>query len=102
MAAKSPLVILHESNRRSEQLLAWSQPHPQLDSSFDRFFMKGLLYSGIGNAIAFAIFQPPVWMFWLFMFAFAGLYYYFSRKIPVSFADRLKINNQDLIHEQTN
>lgn len=104
LGAKSPLVVLQDfpslDDEQSSRLDAWRQAHPQLDSPFDRFFKKGMLYSGIGNAIAIAFLEPPVWMFWLFLFGFAFLYYYYSRKIPISFADRLKINNLEVSNER--
>jgi hypothetical protein len=74
MQRSSPLLVCGESDY-------YFQQHPQLDTPFTRFFVKGLLYSGIGNAVLFALLHPPVWVFWVSLLAWAGIYYYFSRKI---------------------
>jgi hypothetical protein len=97
MAVQRPLAIIMErttiQGQSDKALIADSfiQPHPQLDKPFDRFFIKGLLYSGLGNAIAFSFIRPPIWMFWIALFAFAGVYYYYSRKIPILASDRSKL-----------
>lgn len=77
MAKRSPLVVCVGDSELS-------QPHPQTDRPFTRFFVKGLLYSALGNVIPYILIRPPVWMLWGFTFAFAGVYYYFSRKIPAT------------------
>jgi hypothetical protein len=59
----------------------YAQPHPQLDTPFTRFFVKGLLYSAFANSILYLVFGPPAWMFWASTWAWAGVYYYFTRKI---------------------
>jgi hypothetical protein len=59
----------------------YAQSHPQLDTPFTRFFVKGLLYSAFANSILYLIFGPPAWMFWASTFAWAGVYHYFTRKV---------------------
>jgi hypothetical protein len=89
LVLKPPLYVIYSVNgmQRSSPLLVcgesdyYFQPHPQLETPFTRFFVKGLLYSGIGNAILFAFLHPPILVFWISLFAWAGIYYYFSRKI---------------------
>jgi hypothetical protein len=108
MGVKSPLAIIMERLAPEAQpdtvMVAYSfpQPHPQLDKPFDRFFIKGLLYSGIGNAIAFAFIHPPIWMFWIALFAFAGVYYYCFRKVPIDPADRKKLVNKQKSGDSVN
>jgi hypothetical protein len=76
LGANSPLVIA--GNLASEY--QYSQPHPQLDTPFTRFFVKGLLYSAFANSILYIIFGPPAWMFWASTLSWAGVYYYLTRK----------------------
>lgn len=84
MATRSPLTIVFDRED-------FPQDHPQLDRPFTRFFIKGLLYSVFWNIIPFAIFNPPVIIFWLSTVAFAGAYYYFSRKIIAQGATAIKL-----------
>ena len=60
------------------------QDHPQLDKPFTTFFVKGLLYSGILNAIPLIFMRPPIWIFWISTFLFAGVYSYYARKTPMT------------------
>jgi uncharacterized protein YbaR (Trm112 family) len=77
MAKRSPLLVCAGDQE-------FPQPHPQTDRPFTRFFIKGLLYSGVCNVVPFALIRPPVFIFWLSTFAFAGVYYYCSRKIAAT------------------
>lgn len=74
MGRKSPLLVCGESDY-------YLQPHPQLDTPFTRFFVKGLLFSGMGNVILLAFLHPPIAVFWISLLIWAGVYFYYSRKI---------------------
>jgi hypothetical protein len=80
IGVNSPLSFFTEKNN-------YPQSHPQLESPFTRFFVKGMLFSGLGNLIPFMLFAPPIWMFWVSTFAWATVYYYFTRKITKKYAN---------------